>query len=171
MINNKKSIHAISQYRSELLGIATLMIILTHSIAVISFPSMINKILAYGSTGVDVFLFLSGIGLYYSVKKNNNKVMFYKKRFDKVFITYFFIAGLWYGIKYLIFERGKIVKFLYELTTLSFWNEHLGAWYVALLIPLYLIYPFYYNYIESKKRHKYIYIYTYDNMYDFDYNK
>lgn len=69
MINNKKSIHAISQYRSELLGIATLMIILTHSIAVISFPSMINKILAYGSTGVDVFLFLSGIGLYYSVKK------------------------------------------------------------------------------------------------------
>ena len=57
----------ISKYRGELLGVATLMIVITHSIAIINFPPMIEKILGLLTTGVNVFLFLSGIGLYYSL--------------------------------------------------------------------------------------------------------
>ena len=150
----------ISKYRGELLGVATLMIVITHSIAIINFPPMIEKILGLLTTGVNVFLFLSGIGLYYSLTYKNDKILFYKKRIKRVFIPYFVIAGIWYCIKYLICEKGKIINFLYELSTLSFWMEHLGAWYVAFLIPLYLLYPWYYNYIK-KKCYKYIYIYIY----------
>lgn len=39
--------------------------------------------------------------------------------------------------------------FLYELSTLSYWIEHKGAWYVAMLIPLYLVYPFYYKWLNA----------------------
>ena len=148
----------INKYRGELLGIATIMIIITHSISIINFSDIVKKIFAYGTQRVNVFLFLSGIGLYNSLKNKNDKILFYKKRIEKVFIPYFVIAGIWYSLKYLIFEKGEIIKFLYELSTLSFWMEHLGAWYVAFLIPLYFLYPFYFNY-KKDKQYKYIYIF------------
>ena len=159
MKNNKENISIISKYRGELLGVATLMIVIGHSISIVNFPSIVKKILAYGTVGVNIFLFLSGIGLYYSLKNKSDKRVFYKKRFMKVFVPYFMIAGIWYGIKYLIFEDGKILNFLYELSTLSFWMEHLGAWYVAFLIPLYLLYPLYYDYTKNKC-HKYYILMT-----------
>lgn len=97
---------------------------------------------------------MSGIGLYFSLKKsgeNYKKVDFYKKRFVRILVSYALIAGLWYGIKYFVFERD-ILGFLYEFSTLSFWIENKGAWYIAMLIPLYLIYPFYHNWIEKGQR-------------------
>lgn len=66
-------------------------------------------------------------------------------------IPYGMIGGLWYGIKYLLIERD-ILGFIYELSTLSFWMEHKGAWYVAMLIPVYLLYPFYYHWLEKGSR-------------------
>ena len=66
MKNNKENISIISKYRGELLGVATLMIVIGHSISIVNFPSIVKKILAYGTVGVNIFLFLSGIGLYYS---------------------------------------------------------------------------------------------------------
>lgn len=73
---------------------------------------------------------------------------FYKKRFLRVGITYLIIAGVWYAIKYLLLQFAPI-EFLYELSTLSYWIEHKGAWYVAMLIPLYLVYPFYYKWVNA----------------------
>lgn len=72
---------------------------------------------------------------------------FYKKRFLRVGVTYLIIAGVWYAIKYLLLQFS-LVEFLYELSTLSYWLEHKGAWYVAMLIPLYFVYPFYYKWLN-----------------------
>lgn len=50
-----------------------------------------------------------------------------------------------------------MVDFLYEISLLSFWLGHRGAWYVAMLIPVYLIFPWYYDWAESGNRNKKIF--------------
>ena len=141
----------ISKYRSELFGIATIMIVVCHSTSVIDYPKFIEKVIAYGGIGVYTFAFLSGIGLYYSMKNSSHSGVeaFYRRRFKRVFLPYLLVAGIWYGIKYIGIEHS-MVKFFYELSTLSFWMEHKGAWYVAMLIPLYLVYPGLYNWLEKR---------------------
>lgn len=66
-------------------------------------------------------------------------------------MPYLIIAGAWYAIKYFLLVLDPI-SFLYELSTLSFWIRHKGAWYVAMLIPLYAIYPILYDFIEKRNR-------------------
>lgn len=41
------------------------------------------------------------------------------------------------------------MNFLYEISLISFWIEHKGAWYVAMSIVLYMIYPLYYLMIKK----------------------
>ena len=69
----------------------------------------------------------------------------------RVGIPYLIIGGTWYTIKYLFISYDPLSLF-YELSTLSFWIEHKGAWYVAMLMPLYLAYPIFYDFIEKRNR-------------------
>ena len=52
----------------------------------------------------------------------------------------------------MICEEGNIAQFLYELSTLSFWREHKGAWFVAAIVPIYIIYPLLFRWLEKGKR-------------------
>lgn len=65
-----------------------------------------------------------------------------------MFFPYLIIASIWYAVRYLLIERS-IIRFLYELSTVSFWAEHHGAWYIAVLVPIYFLFPFYYDWIEK----------------------
>lgn len=147
----------LSKYRSALMGTAAIGIIATHSCALVEWPLVIDFMCAMGGVGVYIFMFLSGIGLYYSLKtwdgslRSERVKTFYKNRIRRVIIPYAIIAGVWYGVKYLIIERS-FVNFLYEWTTLSFWCEHKGAWYVALLIPLYAAYPLWDKWLKQGQR-------------------
>ena len=58
----------ISEYRIELMGIGALGVLLTHSSRIIDWPSSIQHFVSYGGLGVYFFTFLSGVGLYYSLK-------------------------------------------------------------------------------------------------------
>lgn len=149
----------LSRYRNELFGIAAMGTVISHAnyFVMNDIPSIVQKILAYGGTGVYIFALLSGMGLYFSLTSKDvfqNKttvVDFYKKRFTRVIIPYVLIVGLWYAIKYLVCLNEPI-GFFYELTTLSFWIEHSGAWYVAMLIPVYVFFPYYYMWVERGNR-------------------
>lgn len=57
-----------SKYRTEIMGIAAIMIIIGHAEGNgVLMPWMMTKIIIQGGLGVDIFLFLSGMGLYYSL--------------------------------------------------------------------------------------------------------
>ena len=84
---------------------------------------------------------------------------FYKRRLLRVAVPYLLIAGTWYGIKYFIFYPS-LTDFIWELSTLSFWFEGKGAWYVAMLIPLYLVYPYFYKWVENGDRNKKLFLST-----------
>lgn len=54
--------------RTQLMGLATLMIIICHASAShVLMPYWLSKLMDLGNYGVDIFLFLSGLGLFYSL--------------------------------------------------------------------------------------------------------
>lgn len=66
----------ISKFRTELMGVATIMILMCHSLVgtySVQVSGYLRKILAYGNQGVDVFLFLSGVGLWYSLQNGGGR--------------------------------------------------------------------------------------------------
>lgn len=98
----------ISNYRSQLMGIAIITIILLHFfqdvIVYNKTPSILLNLSIYYNTivssiGVDIFLLVSAIGLYFSYQKNSNLKDFYKKRIIRVVIPYIIICGLYWIVK------------------------------------------------------------------------
>ena len=77
MVQSKKScvdITAFSEYRSILMVSAALSIFLMHIICsgIYTFGSALDKmIVLWGSSGVDIFLFLSGMGIYCSLDNSH----------------------------------------------------------------------------------------------------
>lgn len=68
-----KSEKLINQYRTQLMGIATIGVLLVHSKNVVQWPRLFNNFCSYGGTGVYIFVFLSAIGLYYSLQRGGAK--------------------------------------------------------------------------------------------------
>ena len=83
------NLRLLSEYRTPLMGIAALMIILCHANGYgVAVPHAVRSLLTLGNMGVDIFLFLSGIGCFYSLSKEPDTAKWYKKRFVRIFIPY-----------------------------------------------------------------------------------
>lgn len=148
----KLDLQLFSKYKTELMGISAIAIIACHSVVEgVIFPSYLRHILALGNAGVDVFLFLSGMGMYFSLQKKELLSVWYKKRFQRILLPYFFIT-IPYWMYYSISRNSGFVDFLLNVSTLGYWKSHYGAWYVALLLQLYLFTPIIANFIERFKR-------------------
>lgn len=66
----KFCVHEISQYRTELMGVATLLVMFGHSAANgVVMPGWMESLCGLASVGVDIFLLVSGLGLYYSLRR------------------------------------------------------------------------------------------------------
>ena len=137
----------ISKYRGHIMGVATMWIALLH--ASMWFPiEPINWIKLTGQGGVDIFLFLSAFGLYYSYQNDNNKFSFWKKRFVRIFPIFIPLAILrWYYNDY-SFDQGIMM-----LTTLLFWvTGDRSTWYISAIVPLYLITPYYLKVFDKRPK-------------------
>lgn len=82
------NVNDISKYRTQLMGIATLLVIFGHSVGNgVVMPRWMESLCGLASVGVDIFLLVSGLGLWYSLKSIDNeanswgggKVLVYKK--------------------------------------------------------------------------------------------
>lgn len=141
---------SLSKFRSELMGIATLMIILCHAnVYGVYMPSIMSRVCGYGNFGVDIFLLVSGVGISYSIQRSgitglHDLVKWYRKRYSRILIPYLLVSITILSVKTVITD-GDWLVLLYNLSTLSFWTHHNSAWYVALLIPLYLLSPLFYR--------------------------
>lgn len=92
----------LSKYRVELMGFSTIWIILFHGYRNnMIFPgklNILNFIFSKGDCGVEIFLLLSGLGLYYSFSKNPDLSCFYKNRIKRVILPYLLVSGgFWVG--------------------------------------------------------------------------
>ena len=131
------SIKDISTYRSELMGWAILWIMMLH----FTFNQIkpIGFIAQYGFAGVEIFMFVSGFGLYYSLDKDRHIIRFYRKRLLRIFPTYY-ILGI---IASIILFNDNLLSYLFRYTTLGFWIGSIyWEWYIPSLVMLYLVSPF-----------------------------
>ena len=63
------SVSDISQYRTHLMGVATLLVLFGHSAGNgVVMPGWMESLCGLASVGVDIFLFVSGLGLWYSLR-------------------------------------------------------------------------------------------------------
>lgn len=71
------------------MGIAALWVLAVHALDFgIRLPgklAVIEKLMSYGQVGVDMFFFLSGIGIFYSLEKETKLTLFYGKRLKRVY--------------------------------------------------------------------------------------
>ncbi|MCR5060151.1 MAG: acyltransferase family protein [Saccharofermentans sp.] len=139
----------IGDCRGELMGIAALLLITFHAFfpAVDSVPvfrQVEDFFIKYGFLGVDIFFFLSGMGLVYSINKYST-VEFYYRRFRRIFIP-FFIVGVFYAVKY----HWSALHFLGAVSGVSFLagDTHAILWFVPAIAVCYLLFPFYYRLLK-----------------------
>lgn len=59
----------LSNYRTELMGFSALLILICHSTAYIDMPSIVVYAFSVANIGVDLFLFFSGMGMWYSLQR------------------------------------------------------------------------------------------------------
>lgn len=138
----------ISKYRSELMGFAILWI-MTYHFSFSQVP-LLGLITLFGYAGVEIFMLVSGYGLYCSLDKNNALMHFYRKRFLRIFPIYYLI-GIADSI---IVFHDNLLSYLFRYTTIGFWiNGDYADWYIPTVIILYLIVPFVKCLFDLKKEY------------------
>lgn len=150
----------ISKYRTQLMGIAMLWIILFHTpFNDTELPSLLRYIRRTGYGGVDIFFFLSGLGIFFAYKKENLK-SFYKKRFLRI-IPYYLPIVLAYSL-FLYFNNFITLKEVWlKVFLLDYWtNEVMLGWYIPVALLFYLITPFIMRMIGKEKTSHYLLLIT-----------
>ena len=153
-MKKKWNLYNLSESRGILMGVATLIVAFFHCFR-FNFENVVsNKLLAdflnylrnTGNIGVDIFLFLSAIGLYFSFSKDSNLKNFYKKRLLRIIPSIVIVATIYY-----LYKGVSFGSFISNVTLVSFYiNGNREFWYFSLIIVLYLLFPLFYKIINDK---------------------
>lgn len=149
------SLNLLSKYRTQLMGFAMLWIIFFHS--ALHFSNDFLRIFrGIGYMGVDIFLFLSGIGITYSLQQNSNILSFYKKRLLRILPSYITIMLIMGIISYFT-GKANIEEIIINFTMLGFWLQKSAhpviatPWYIPVILFLYLISPAFFYFFNRNK--------------------
>ena len=130
----------ISRFRGELMGAAMLFIILFH----VGLPrtDLFFGLRRCGNIGVDIFLFLSGIGLWFSWVKQPSTWSFYRRRLLRILPAWLIMASLYYIPRFNP-QTGSIIDLIGNITiNWNFWlHDELTFWYIPAIMMLYLWAP------------------------------
>ena len=154
------NLNNLSHYRTHLMGVAALMIIICHAPASgVLMPWWLRRIFGFGNFGVDIFLFLSGLGCSYSLAKLNvgnlalgGAIAWYKRRLYRVFVPYLIIYFPYCLLFYLL-GKYTVCDCLLCLSTLEYWFFHRGAWFISLIIVLYMLSPLMFCMLSGKRKY------------------
>ncbi len=132
----------LSKYRTQLMGIAILWIILRHSDfddTIVPFVVRLLRRSGYG--GVDIFFFLSGLGIYFAYQKENVNTNL-KKRFLRI-LPYYIPIIILFSV-FFQYPNGMIsLKGIFlRIFILDYWVEadSLG-WYIPVALLFYVLTP------------------------------
>lgn len=154
----------ISRYRGELMGFAIIIVMLFHVYTPRS--DAFYGLRRMGNLGVDIFFFLSGVGLWFSWVRQQNWKRFYLNRLLRIYPAWLIVAGYYYLSRFNPAKPSYSLPFggtgsaevdsyidLFGdvLFNWDFWlHDELTFWYVPATMMLYLFAPFY---MELVRRH------------------
>lgn len=146
------SLADISRFRGELMGIAIVLIVLFHM--PLARSSAFYGLYRMGNVGVDIFFFLSGVGLWFSWIKTPEAAHFYKRRMLRILPAWLLVASMFYIPDYLGPQRfsSSLLDVIGDVTiNWDFWrHDELTFWYIPATMALYLVVP---AYMELIRRH------------------
>ena len=157
----------LSRYRAALMGLAMLFVMCFH--VPMAKGELMYGVVRLGNIGVDMFLFLSGIGLWFSWTKTilsrtgslptgegggggfffHNWFSFYMRRLKRIYPVWLIIACLYYiprfdGVHWIDLFGDILINW-------DFWlHDELTFWYIPATMMLYVFAP---PYMELIRRH------------------
>lgn len=130
---------ALSRHRAALYGIAAVLLMISH--APLDLPAnAIGRVAGWmkeaSTCAVELFVLLSPMGLYRSLKSGRRLAAFYRRRLLRVALPAFIVAAVFYGS-----NAGSVSAYLLSLTFISYWFGHSTFWYVGFILTMYALYP------------------------------
>lgn len=154
----KTSNSVLSQYRGALMGISIILIIVFHFTEdchyySYHFSGWISFFWRYiSSSSVDAFLFFSGLGLYYSMKKRSDVRSFYIRRLKRILIPYCIVAVPSYILLDVCVDKTGWGEAIKDFTFITFFSDGDRLyWYIGLMLLCYLIYPYIFQIVDSAR--------------------
>ena len=139
--------------KQGLMGFAALWIFVFHvwqpMLGAVPVLGRLESIIKYvGFAGVDIFFFLSGGGLVFSIQKGS-VWRFYKRRMERILIPFLIMA-----VCYALYQHWSVGLFFARISGVYFYTKNMYGflWYVPAILTLYLLFPAYYALFSRSKR-------------------
>lgn len=147
------NLNDLSTYRGALMGFAILIIVFYHFCnrgGITTIDKVLRGLFSQGYVGVDIFMVVSGLGLTYSLLKNESLREYYIKRWIRIFPFFTFITL----IECWIIRGESIGLALLRSTTLGYWfGFPYIDWYIPALVGLYVIFPAIFHLVVKPRRY------------------
>lgn len=130
-------------------GFSILTIVLMHLLQsfVTELPELLKTALSLGGTGVHIFIFCSGFGLYLSHLKNPLSFkLFMKKRFIKIYLPYIIVVFISFFIPQAYSGNDRVAALLSHIFLFKMfvpkYEESFGGqlWFISTIIQLYFVF-------------------------------
>ena len=149
----------LSGCRDELKGIAILWVVFFHAAApgVNAFGNVLDTVQGIGYGGVDIFFFLMGYGLYYSLKKNPNVAYYWKRRLQRVLPSYLPLIICWIAVMFPGYGLSRVQGIRSaagNLLMAGYWFQipKNFNWYVSGMMLFFLLAPAIHGLLSKSKK-------------------
>lgn len=135
----------ISKNRKFIMGIAIIWVALYHIPSHTALP-IVHFLQDIGYGGVDIFIFVSGFGIYYSLKKNSDTTAFLKRRMLRLLPAYLPFVLIWMVVRYVSYQL-YFTEICGNLTMSGWWNGDGNQfnWYIDAIVLFYILSPYIYG--------------------------
>ena len=130
------------------MGVSILLIMLYHSFLGLT-SNAFYKLTGFGEIGVELFMLISGIGIWFSLDKDIRTGPFYHRRFKRIIPSYLMVAGVFFLWQDII-KEFKPLDFLSNLFRIPYFTEgNRWFWFIVLIVVCYLLAPLLYRWIKA----------------------
>lgn len=134
------------------MGIAIIWVALYHMTCHNSLP-VLGFLQDVGYGGVDIFVFISGFGVYYSLKKNPDAFSFLSKRLGRLLPSYLPFILVWMVVRFVTYQL-YLTEVCGNLTMTGWWNGDANQfnWYVDGILLFYILAPYIYGALNKNRK-------------------
>lgn len=156
---------AFSDNRATLMCLATILVMFRHFLsdeiymASGHMDNVFNWIYIVTPTGVPLFQFLSGVGVYFSLQRAPAVIPFLKKRYLRILPTYLLWGFMFWVVADIFLFRAGIREFLADFLLITLWTkgDH-SFWFIGAICLFYLAAPLLHKLFQRKNRTGYLLI-------------